>query len=245
MRRPAQLCLPAVALILLAVPAAAQEPARNLQVLPEDIPRAQLSQIMRNFTFALGVRCSTCHVGEEGQPLSTYDFASDEKPMKAKARAMLRMSMAINNDHLAQMPGRREPNVRVTCVTCHRGVARPQPIEDIVSQTLEEEGVDQAVARYRQLRERYFGGFAYDFTDRPLASLGEALWEGNPQAAIRLLELNLEFQPSSAASFLGLAQIYDSANDTAKAIENYRKVLELQPNNQRVQRRLQELGGGA
>ena len=34
--------------------------------------------VMPGFTRALGVRCSYCHVGEEGESLSTYDFASDD-----------------------------------------------------------------------------------------------------------------------------------------------------------------------
>lgn len=42
---------------------------------------------MRGFTRALGLRCSHCHVGEEGAPLATYDFAADEKPLKARAEA--------------------------------------------------------------------------------------------------------------------------------------------------------------
>ena len=51
----------------------------NLQILPEDIPQRQLVSIMRGFTRALGVRCSTCHLGEEGQDLSEYDFTSDDE----------------------------------------------------------------------------------------------------------------------------------------------------------------------
>ncbi len=52
---------------------------------------------MKGFTRALGVRCSHCHVG--GNPLSTYDFASDENPNKGRAREMLRMLNSIN-EHL-------------------------------------------------------------------------------------------------------------------------------------------------
>jgi len=247
MRRPARAGLAAAAFALLAVPAAAaaQEPPKNLQVLPADMSRQQVTAIMRNFTFALGVRCSTCHVGEEGQPLSTYDFASDDKPMKVKARAMLRMSMAINDTFLAELPGRGEPNVRVTCVTCHRGVRRPAPIEDIVRQTLEAEGLEAAARTYRELRQRHYGGFAYDFSDRPLQGLAEALAESNAEAARALLELNLEFNPTSGGTLFALAQIHDDAGDAARAIELYRKVLEVQPGNQRAQRRLQELGGGS
>jgi len=236
----------AVATPLLPASATAQnqEPPQNLQVLPKDMSRQQVTQVMRSFTVALGARCSTCHVGEEGQPLSTYDFASDDKPMKVKARAMLRMSQTINDTYLAELPERREPNVRVTCVTCHRGVSRPQPIESVVQETLDQEGIDTAIERYRALRERHYGGFAYDFTERPLAVLAEGLAEGSADAARRILETNLEFNPRSAASLFGLARIYDAAGDKERAIENYRKGLEIMPDNPQAQRRLRELTGG-
>lgn len=75
-----------------------EKPA-NLQVLPKDWPGSRLQPVMTGFTRALGVRCSYCHKGEEGKPLSTYDFVSDENPNKNRAREMLRMLGSIN-DHL-------------------------------------------------------------------------------------------------------------------------------------------------
>ena len=64
----------ATAIAALALPApvsslAAQAPEKfeNLQVLPKDIARDSLLQIMRGFAFALGVRCEHCHVQHEGQ----------------------------------------------------------------------------------------------------------------------------------------------------------------------------------
>jgi hypothetical protein len=51
---------------------------------------------MRNITMALGVRCPFCHVGEEDRPLSTCDFASDEKPTKRTARQMMLMLEEVN-----------------------------------------------------------------------------------------------------------------------------------------------------
>src|SRR5579862_3494160 len=38
------------------------EPPKNLQVLPKDIPRAQLVQRMQAMSQALGVQCGYCHV---------------------------------------------------------------------------------------------------------------------------------------------------------------------------------------
>ena len=95
-------------MLLPATRLAAQVPDEftNLKVSAQDISKERLTAVMRGFTEALGVRCSTCHVGEEGQPLGTYDFASDDKPMKLKAREMLRMVQAINGDFLANLPDR-------------------------------------------------------------------------------------------------------------------------------------------
>jgi cytochrome c len=95
---------------------------RNLQVLPADIGADELRDTMKSFFFGTGLRCSSCHVGEEGQPLTTYDFASDEVELKQTARQMLRMVNAINTEHLAALgPERAE----VSCATCHRGERLP------------------------------------------------------------------------------------------------------------------------
>lgn len=240
-------CLALALVALVAVPALAQIPDEftNLKVLPKDITRERLTGIMRGFTQALGVRCSTCHVGEEGLPLATYDFASDDKATKLKAREMLKMVQAINGDYLANLPQRRQPNVSVTCVTCHRGVQRPEPIESIVENTMNEEDLDFAVQRYRELREKYYGSAAYDFTDRPLAGLAQRLARDNADAAKRIVELNLEFNPQSAMSYDVLGGIAEQAGDSAAAIDAYKKALAINPDDRRAQARLKELGGGA
>jgi tetratricopeptide (TPR) repeat protein len=229
-----------------ATPAVAQIPEEytNLEVLPQDITRERLSAIMRGFTEALDVRCSTCHVGEEGLPLETYDFAADDKATKLKAREMLRMVQAINGEYLANLPQRREPNVEVSCATCHRGVSRPEPIELVIENTMTNEDLDFAVERYRELREQYYGSAAYDFTDGPLAGLAQRLAANDATAAKRILELNLEFNPESVRSFDLLGAIAEREGDNAAAIEYYRKALAIDPEDRRAQQRLQALGGG-
>ncbi|MBI2682213.1 MAG: c-type cytochrome [Acidobacteriales bacterium] len=112
-------------LIILALSSPAQMPEKftNLQVLPKDIKRAQLIDKMKSFAMGLGVRCPFCHVGEEGKPLSTFDFATDDKPNKAIARKMLAMVMEINTKHLPNA-GLDEP-IEISCYTCHRGSKEP------------------------------------------------------------------------------------------------------------------------
>jgi cytochrome c peroxidase len=109
-----------------AQPAAAPNPLappyKNIQVLAKDITQAQLMQNMKFFAQSLGVRCVHCHVGEEGKPLSTFDFASDAKKEKQTARAMLRMVHRINSEEFGVTDF---SNVKVTCYTCHRGALKP------------------------------------------------------------------------------------------------------------------------
>ena len=101
-----------------------QPPPKNLQVLPKEYTRQQVTQIMRGFTRGLGVRCPFCHVGEEGADLSTFDFASDEKPNKKAARLMLKMVTDVNQQ-LASVGDKPAGEPRVTCYTCHRGAEKP------------------------------------------------------------------------------------------------------------------------
>ncbi len=102
-------------------------PARisNARVLPAEIGADRLRATMVGFARALGVRCQFCHVGQEGQPLSTFDFASDARPHKEIARGMIRMAQRLNTELLPAVLGPAE-QPRVTCYTCHRGSAEPE-----------------------------------------------------------------------------------------------------------------------
>lgn len=102
--------------------APARAPLKNLQVFPKDIARPQLLANMKFFSQSLGVRCTFCHVGVEGQPPSTYDFASDAKKEKLTARRMLAMVHRINQQDFGVTDF---SNAKVTCFTCHRGSQRP------------------------------------------------------------------------------------------------------------------------
>jgi len=105
-----------------AQPPFAVPPFKNLKVFPKDISRADLLANMKLFSQSLGVRCTYCHVGEEGKPLSTFDFASDAKEHKVIARDMLRMAHRLNTD----LPGiTGDPSARISCFTCHRGSEKP------------------------------------------------------------------------------------------------------------------------
>jgi hypothetical protein len=100
----------------------ANPPHKNLEILPQDIPGPQLLSTMKFFSQSLGVRCTFCHVGAEGQPLASFDFASDAKREKQTARKMLAMVHRINQEDFGVTDFSK---VKVTCFTCHRGSPHP------------------------------------------------------------------------------------------------------------------------
>jgi Photosynthetic reaction centre cytochrome C subunit len=103
--------------------AAPPEP-HNLKVLPASTTTAQILPTMRAFSAALGTNCGYCHVWT-GAGLPTNDYASDEKPAKEVARAMMRMAGTINETLAANIKKPADQLTRVQCMTCHRGAAIP------------------------------------------------------------------------------------------------------------------------
>lgn len=215
----------------------------NLKVFPKDIPVRALLDTMGSFTRALGVRCTYCHVGEEGQPLSSFDFKSDQKPEKNKARDMLRMAGAINGEYLAKLPSRRSPQINVACITCHRGVALPRTLQQVVLTAYDSAGADSAISVYRTLRERYYGRAAYDFGEVPLADVGAALRaRGKTADALRFYVLNTEMSPNSAFAFNQAAGAQLAVGDTASAVRSLQKALSINPNDRQAKGMLDRLG---
>src|SRR5437867_13304607 len=90
----------------------------NVKVIPKNTPVMQVVGIMRNFTGALGVRCPFCHVGQEGQPLASFDFAKDEKRTKLTARQMMRMVEEVN--HRPDTLPEHETMTSHAAATCRR-----------------------------------------------------------------------------------------------------------------------------
>ena len=209
----------------------------NLKILPEDISSGELSNTMRGFAMGLGVRCETCHVGEPNTPLHTFDFASDEKEMKQKARLMLQMVNEINGELVPRLNDVEKANrVAVRCMTCHRGQQQPNLIEDVLDQQLADNGIEAALGEYRKLREEYYGSHSFDFSEFVLPMYTEGLAEkGETEAAIAITKLNVDFFPESYYTVVVLGGLYESSGQIGLAIESYERALELEP---RAERRL-------
>ena len=233
--------------IFVVVPGRAQdtwtwpEKPKNLQVLPKDWPGSRLQPVMVGFSRALGVRCWYCHKGEEGKPLSTFDFASDENPNKNRAREMYRMLQDIDG-HLKKIQPSGDKRVNMWCHTCHRGRPRPMTLEEELGEQYRKKGLPAALDDYADLKKRYYGSAAFDFGEGSLNSFGYTVLQNNDApGAIRVFALNAEAFPQSGNAWDSLAEGYLKAGDLKKAQENYEKSLILDPANQNAKDALKKI----
>jgi hypothetical protein len=244
---------------------------RNLQVLPKDTPPQDVVALMQQFTRALGVPCTYCHVQNTPPPLTAeeaaaqmaaappqggrgrgrgrggpqMDYASDDKRQKQTARVMLTLVSDLNA-RIAAMPAasHRTPaeRTKVECATCHRGVPNPQLLGDLLNQTMTGKGEGAAVALYRDLRQKYVGTEAYDFRENVLLDLGrQSLATAKPDDALAWLQLNVEFFPKSVESYLALSQAHERKRDQAAAAKDLEKALAIDPANVAAKRQLARL----
>lgn len=241
--------LAALTAIVLPIVLGAQPPGHwppdsliNTQVIPRTTPVMQVVGQMRNFAGGLGVRCQFCHVGEEGLALEKFDFASDEKRTKLVARQMMRMVLEINK-RLDTIPGRTNPPVQVTCVTCHRGISRPLPLSQVLIEAGTAAGTDSALRVYRALRERYYGGDAYDFREPSLNIAAFRLGRVSKfDEAFALLKLNEEMFPNSSAMYVFRGNINLMRADTAAAATAFREAIRRDSTNEEARGRLRDIG---
>jgi len=221
------------------------EKPKNLKVLPMGTSPAQLREVMTGFTRGLGIRCSFCHLGEEGQPLDKYDFVSDDKEMKRTTRLMIKLVQTINESQLLkEVQKDRAKPITVTCVTCHHGNSKPMLIEDEMLDTIKTKGAAEAVKHYRELRDKFYGGFVYDFRENMLIRVVDKLDSSHTQDAVEILKLNAEMYPKSAITYFYLGAQYEVLGDKSAAIENYEKTLEINPKNEQAKKKMDKLKSG-
>jgi tetratricopeptide (TPR) repeat protein len=196
------------------------------------LPAAALAQTagipdMQEIAQGLGVKCEYCH--------------SSTPSHIEIAKAMIAMTRDLNDKIQAATGKPPSQTTRVTCITCHRGVAVPGQLSDILAKTALEKGPDAAIAQYRDLRAQYYGRQSYDFGEETLLAAAERVVRAKPPASIPLLRLNLEFYPKSVRSYTRIAFAYTRELDDESAIGALEKALEIEPENGMVKGQLEQL----
>lgn len=213
----------------------------NLQVFPKNVGKQDLVVAMRNFSMGLGVRCTHCHVTTTEGDTSTMDWASDDLPTKKDARRMMQMVATINTQLLPE--DKDKDGLRVQCVTCHRGLQNPDTLDKVLMKEYSAGGVEASIARYKTLREKYFGSGSFDFGPYTLVGVAEQLAQrkGDMEAAVQIMQLNVENNPTSSDAHVMLAQLQAVKGDKAGAIVSLEAALKLDPNNSQATMTLSQL----
>jgi len=103
-------------------------------------------------------------------------------------------------------------------------------VVSVIEKTIAEKGVEAGLAQYRDLKAKQAA--TYDFAEPELNRLGyQLLRSGKPKEAIEILKLNVEAYPAAFNTYDSLAEAYLTINERELALQNYKKSLELNPNN--------------
>jgi hypothetical protein len=199
---------------------------------------------MQAIVAALGVKCDYCHVRNVpgNQPAQAQAQPGQPPTHLEIARNMVAMMKDLNERMIPAATGKEAAaNLRIQCVTCHRGVAIPGQLSDIMTQTALKAGGEAAVGQYRELRKEYYGRQAYDFGEETLINAAAPIATAKPEDAVALLKLNLEFYPQSVRTYTQLAFTYTRKLDDDAAIGALEKALEINPDNSVVKGQLEQL----
>jgi CubicO group peptidase (beta-lactamase class C family) len=114
-----------------------------------------------------------------------------------------------------------------------RGIEAPAPKASVVDELMKmltTGDARAAIARYRELKAK--SPNAYDFSEEEINRLGYVMLQRNRVAdAIDVFLLNVEENPKSANVYDSLGEAYAAHGDRDLAIANYKKSLELNPQN--------------
>jgi tetratricopeptide (TPR) repeat protein len=105
-----------------------------------------------------------------------------------------------------------------------------QSLAEALMKTITEQDVAAAIKQYRDLKATQAAN--YDFSEPVLNALGyQLLGAKKMKEAIEIFKLNVEAYPQAANPYDSLGEAYLQAGERALALQNYKKSVELNPQN--------------
>lgn len=119
--------------------------------------------------------------------------------------------------------------------------APKKSIAETLLSTIKQRGIGAAVEQYRTLKKERAD--SYSFSESELNNLGYLLLNdmGKIDDAIEIFTLNVEAYPQSSNAYDSLGEAYMKNGDKELAIKNYRRSLELNPQNTNATEMLKKL----
>jgi CubicO group peptidase (beta-lactamase class C family) len=113
-------------------------------------------------------------------------------------------------------------------------------VAEVLFKTIGEKGIEAGVAQYRELKAKQAA--LYDFGEPELNALGYRLLQtGKVREAVEIFKLNVEAYPQAFNTYDSLGEGYLMSGERELAARNYRKSLELNPNNTNAAEALKRL----
>jgi tetratricopeptide (TPR) repeat protein len=104
------------------------------------------------------------------------------------------------------------------------------PVAEVLQKTIADKGTEAAIAQYRELKTQQGG--AYDIGEEELNRLGYQLLRARKvNDAIEIFKLNVAEHPKGFNTYDSLGEAYMVSGNTELAVQNYKKSLELNPQN--------------
>ncbi|MGH9967304.1 MAG: serine hydrolase [Pyrinomonadaceae bacterium] len=104
------------------------------------------------------------------------------------------------------------------------------PVADVLLKTIEDKGIDAGVAQYRELKTRQ--KILYDVSEAEINRLGYQLLQARKlNEAVEIFKLNVVEHPQGFNTYDSLGEAYMVSGKNDLAIQNYKKSLELNPQN--------------
>ena len=132
-------------------------------------------------------------------------------------------------DNTAQNAGRHSD--AITNILYNQPYEPPKmSITSRLEKTINEKGVAAGIAEYRDLKAKESA--IYDFSEPELNNLGYRLLRaGKLKEAVEVFKLNVEMYPKGFNTYDSLAEAYEAQKERELAVTNYKKSLELNPQN--------------
>jgi CubicO group peptidase (beta-lactamase class C family) len=112
-------------------------------------------------------------------------------------------------------------------------------VADAIWAVIEGKGIDAGIAHYNSIKDAE----GYDLSEREMNVIGYQLMASDKfEAASRVFQLNVDAFPSSSNTYDSLGESFMKLGKKDLAIKNYRKSVELNPNNQGGIDALKKLG---
>lgn len=148
--------------------------------------------------------------------------------------------MALNNTESGSLD---QLTLGITNILYGLEPAKPKKsLATELSKFIKEKGIEKAIIEINAAKEKKD---EYKANEREINQLGYILLQGGKvNEAVEVLKFNTELYPESSNVYDSLGEAYAASGDKEKAILNYKKSIELDPNNENGKETLKKLESG-